>query len=146
MAKSGDRLVPGAFDSDYTRPTTSYRTRKTMPTNARPGDAATLRMEHAHWPLIWMLVLTQAAVGIFLGAALLALLAPVEFATGQAPLSLSAFVSVRHRGPFNFGAWQPNASQIIRGRWAARDTSSGNPEFDRGLNAAPQLASISKRW
>ena len=125
-AKSGDRLVPGAFDSDYTQPTTIYRTRKTIPANARPGDATTLRMEHAHWPLIWMLVLTQAAAGIFLGAALLALMAPAVFALAQAPLAASAFVllnvglavSVLHLGR-PLGAWR--AFLGLRTSWMSRE-------------------------
>ena len=56
------------------KPTTRYTTRKTMPANARAGDAHALRLEHAHWPLICMLVLTQLAAGLvgcgFAGAAL----------------------------------------------------------------------------
>ena len=48
----GDRLLPGAFDSGYTKPTTTYTTRRAMPSNARPGDSPVLRLEHALWPLI----------------------------------------------------------------------------------------------
>lgn len=125
-ASAGDRLVPGAFESDYTRPTTIYRTRKSIPPNARPGDATTLRLEHAHWPLIWMLVLTQMAVGMFLGAALLVPLAPAVFALTQAPLALGAFaalnlglaVSVLHLGR-PLGAWR--AFLGLRTSWMSRE-------------------------
>ncbi|HYR58471.1 MAG TPA: 4Fe-4S dicluster domain-containing protein, partial [Chthoniobacteraceae bacterium] len=88
----GERLVPGAFESDYTMPTTGYRTRKNIPANARPGDAAALRLEHAHWPLIGMLVLTQMATGIFAGAAALAFGDAQVFKAAQAPLAIAAFM------------------------------------------------------
>ncbi len=121
-----DRLVPGAFESNYTRPTTSYTTRKPMPANARSGDGSVLRMEHAHWPLIWMLVLSQAAVGMFVGAALLAWVAPREFARGQAQLAVFAFallnlglaVSVLHLGR-PLGAWR--AFLGWRTSWMSRE-------------------------
>jgi DMSO reductase anchor subunit len=67
------RLLPGAFPSDYTLPTTSYVSRKPFPANCEPADANTLNLESPHWPLVWMLVLTQAAAGVF-GAAWLAAL------------------------------------------------------------------------
>ncbi len=57
-------LVPGAFRSSYTKPTTSYRSKKIIPQNAAPADSGTLRLEHAHWPLIAMLVLSQMAAGM----------------------------------------------------------------------------------
>jgi formate dehydrogenase iron-sulfur subunit len=128
-AKSGARLVPGAFESDYTVPTTSYRTRKHLPTNARPGDFTALRREHAHWPLIWMLVLTQAAAGIFVGAGVLALAAPDVFQRGQCALALSAFamlnlglaVSVLHLGR-PLGAWR--AFLGLRTSWMSREILS----------------------
>jgi len=63
-ARSDQRLVPGAFESSYTQPTTAYVGRKSIPPNARPSDQSRLRLEHPHWPLIVMLVLTQMAVGL----------------------------------------------------------------------------------
>ncbi|HEX8371522.1 MAG TPA: DmsC/YnfH family molybdoenzyme membrane anchor subunit [Chthoniobacterales bacterium] len=60
----GDRLLPGAFDSSYTRPTTNYASSRTF--RGRPADEHKLRVEHAHWPLVFMLVFTQAAVGLLL--------------------------------------------------------------------------------
>ena len=38
---------------------------KRIPENARAADVHALRLEHAHWPLIGMTVLTQMATGIF---------------------------------------------------------------------------------
>jgi formate dehydrogenase iron-sulfur subunit len=121
----GDALLPGAFDSKYTKPTTAYTSRRPIPANARPGDDTALRLEHAHWPLIWMLVLTQIAAGMYVCAALLASDAPV-FAAASAPLAVAAFailnlglaVSVLHLGR-PLGAWR--AFLGLRTSWMSRE-------------------------
>ncbi|MGB8166876.1 MAG: DmsC/YnfH family molybdoenzyme membrane anchor subunit [Chthoniobacteraceae bacterium] len=69
-AAPGTEMVPGAFDSSYTKPTTTYRSARAFPQNARPADTDRRRLEHAHWPLIVMLVLSQLAVGAFAAAGL----------------------------------------------------------------------------
>jgi formate dehydrogenase iron-sulfur subunit len=109
----GGSMLPGAFDSGYTKPTTAYTTRRKIPANARPGDDSALRIEHAHWPLIGMLILSQAAAGIFLGGAAFAAGSPAIFAAIKAPLNIAAFallnlglaVSVLHLGR-PLGAWR----------------------------------------
>jgi formate dehydrogenase iron-sulfur subunit len=53
-------------DSAITRPTTRYVGRD-VPATAFAADRTVLQPQHAHWPLVWMLVLTQAGIG--LGAA-----------------------------------------------------------------------------
>jgi DMSO reductase anchor subunit/ferredoxin len=60
-----DSFLPGSPDPDYTLPTTQYRTSKTLPANMRPGDFFKNEPEHAHPPLMVMLVLTQLSVGAF---------------------------------------------------------------------------------
>jgi formate dehydrogenase iron-sulfur subunit len=67
---AGGAIVPGAFDSAYTKPTTAFRTARRMPLDAAPADAGTLRLEHAHWPLVIMLVLTQMAAGLHIANAI----------------------------------------------------------------------------
>jgi Fe-S-cluster-containing dehydrogenase component/DMSO reductase anchor subunit len=62
-------ITTGAFDSSYTRPTTTYVSAKARP-DARPADEGLLRLDHAHTPLTWMLVLTQMSAGSFLITAL----------------------------------------------------------------------------
>ncbi|MEO7319187.1 MAG: DmsC/YnfH family molybdoenzyme membrane anchor subunit, partial [Chthoniobacteraceae bacterium] len=122
----GDRLLPGAFDSHYTKPTTSYVTRKSMPADARAGDSAALRLEHAHAPLIAMLVLTQIAAGISIAASVLAFANPQLFAATKAPLSIAGFailqlglaVSVLHLGR-PLGAWR--AFLGLRTSWMSRE-------------------------
>src|SRR3954453_3302558 len=50
-SETEDRLIPGAFLSSYTKPTTQYATRPPVPANARAADALPPRLEHAQWPL-----------------------------------------------------------------------------------------------
>ncbi len=125
-AKPPATLVPGAFTSDYTQPTTRYRTRRAMPADTRAGDAHRLRSEHAHWPLIGMLVLTQMAVGLFLALALLPLAGEAALAKAKLPLALVGFailnaglaVSVLHLGR-PLGAWRFFLG--LRTSWMSRE-------------------------
>ncbi len=68
-ASAGAQIVPGAFDSGYTKPTTKYFSKRGIPKNAEPADAHALRLEHPHWPLIIMLLFSQLAVGMFVTSA-----------------------------------------------------------------------------
>jgi Fe-S-cluster-containing dehydrogenase component/DMSO reductase anchor subunit len=121
-----DRLLPGAFASSYTQPTTAYTSRRALPANVRPGDDAALRLEPAHWPLIAMLVLTQIAAGIHVCAAALAGADAGVFSRAQAPLAVAAFaflnlglaVSVLHLGR-PLGAWR--AFLGLRTSWMSRE-------------------------
>ncbi len=61
-------LLPGAFPSSYTLPATRYLSAHPVPETARGTEE--LRLDHAHTPLGYMLVLTQMAAGMFLFAAL----------------------------------------------------------------------------
>jgi len=54
-------------DSSITRPTTRYVGRK-IPVTAYAADREALVPQHAHWPLVLMLVLTQAGIGLCGGA------------------------------------------------------------------------------
>jgi Fe-S-cluster-containing dehydrogenase component/DMSO reductase anchor subunit len=76
--KQHESFLPGSPDPDYTLPTTQYRTRKTLPDNLRPGDFFKNKPEHAHLPLVVMLVLTQLSVGAFCTATILRLFFPPE--------------------------------------------------------------------
>ncbi len=67
------RMIAGAFPSSYTVPTTRYISAKNSPSRIRSACTDSLRLEHAHWPLIWMLVLTQTAVGLHLVSSILIL-------------------------------------------------------------------------
>jgi formate dehydrogenase iron-sulfur subunit len=87
----------------------------------RGGDAHALRLEHAHWPLILMLILTQMSVGMF------AVLVGLAVDGGaRAILAISAFgalqlglgVSVLHLGR-PLGAWRFFLG--LRTSWMSRE-------------------------
>jgi len=56
-------FLPGAPEPGHTLPTTVYKTARALPRNLLPADYFSAQPQHAHWPLILMLVLTQASVG-----------------------------------------------------------------------------------
>ncbi|HEY8241737.1 MAG TPA: DmsC/YnfH family molybdoenzyme membrane anchor subunit [Kiritimatiellia bacterium] len=57
-------VVPGAPSSRWTQPTTTYKTSRPLPENAKPADEHV--KEPAHIPLVIMLVLSQLSVGMCL--------------------------------------------------------------------------------
>ena len=57
--------VPEAPDSNYTLPTTRYKTARNFPADMISTDFFAIKPEHAHMPLVVMLVLTQLSVGAF---------------------------------------------------------------------------------
>lgn len=63
-----NRMLPGAFDSSYTKPTTRYKGSSSLPENMTSGDSEDLTPEHHHAPLIGMLVLTQVSIGTMTAA------------------------------------------------------------------------------
>jgi formate dehydrogenase iron-sulfur subunit len=113
---NGARVTPGAFESSYTRPTTKYHTSKSMPADARPADDRELRLDHAHWPLIFMLVLTQAAAGAYAGAVILGLFSLAI--VGTVLLHAGLAVSVLHLGR-PLGAWRFFLG--LRTSWMSRE-------------------------
>jgi len=125
-AQPGSRIVPGAFDSNYTKPTTQYFSKKRIPGNSEPADAHALRLEHAHWPLIIMLLLSQMAAGIFLTLAAMGAAGGESFRLYAAPLATFGFLalnaglaaSVFHLGR-PFGAWRFFLG--LRTSWMSRE-------------------------
>lgn len=91
-------FLPDAPHQDYTVPTTAYVTEREMPATARAADINAVRPQHAHWPLVWMLTLTQVSVGMSSAMALTGihslLLALAAAATGL----LGMTASVLHLG------------------------------------------------
>ena len=85
------RIIAGAFDSSYTRPTTTYLSAKPIPEDARPADDGQLTLDHAHLPLTMMLVLTQMSAGAFLINAMAAWLGTVGIREAGI-VSLVAFI------------------------------------------------------
>jgi formate dehydrogenase iron-sulfur subunit len=64
-AAAADHFLPTAPDPKLTIPTTRYVSAKPLPDSLRAGDQDLLQKQPAHWPLILMLLATQASVGIF---------------------------------------------------------------------------------
>ncbi len=71
---SSNRFLPASPKPDYTVPSTVYKTTKGFPKNTHAADYRELHTEHAHTPLANMLVLTQAAAGLFTANAFFGLL------------------------------------------------------------------------
>lgn len=59
-------FLPAAPDPQITLPTTIYKTQKPFPRNLLPADYLRVNPQHAHLPLVIMLVLTQLSVGAFI--------------------------------------------------------------------------------
>ena len=116
--QSGSCLVPGAFDSSYTRPTTNYRSSRPRPPSAHAADGKSLRLEDPHIPLVVMLVLTQMAVGLhaalFFAGDNARAVAIAAFVVLQAGLA----VSVMHLGK-PLKAWR--AFLGLRKSWMSRE-------------------------
>jgi Fe-S-cluster-containing dehydrogenase component/DMSO reductase anchor subunit len=125
-AAPGEQMLPGAFESSYTKPTTTYTSCKPIPANACGANAGPFRSEPAHWPLVWMLVLTQTGSGLFLSSWLTSVFKPQIFATsrialgsiGLAFLISGLTASVFHLGR-PLGAWR--AFLGLRRSWMSRE-------------------------
>lgn len=64
------KWLPSAPNPAITLPTTRYLSRRPIPEYLISADRQELRPEPAHWPLVFMLVITQLSVGMFGGALL----------------------------------------------------------------------------
>ena len=79
-------FLPGAPDPDYTLPTTRYRAARALPRNLLAADHFRVAPQHAHWSLVFMLVMTQLSVGAFVVGQVLARLAEPAIVTALRPL------------------------------------------------------------
>jgi formate dehydrogenase iron-sulfur subunit len=64
----GNRFLPASPAPQITLPTTRYKSAKPLPANLLAGDNARVTPAQAHLPLVFMLVLTQFAVGASVAA------------------------------------------------------------------------------
>jgi DMSO reductase anchor subunit len=108
--------LAGAPAPDYTIPTTRYLSGRLIPLDAVAADSEELVPEHAHFPLVVMLVFTQMALGCFL-------VSSFEFnrsllVGGLASLLLRVVSSVFHLGKPQ-GAWR--AFLGLRRSWLSRE-------------------------
>ena len=119
-AKSGTQFLSGAPAGDYTVPTTQYVTDREIPDIVEAGDEYTLDPEHAHFPLVFMLVFMQLSAGLY----------TASFVGGDStfaqPVRLMAFIamaiglasSISHLGR-PLGAWR--AFLGLRKSWLSRE-------------------------
>jgi Fe-S-cluster-containing dehydrogenase component/DMSO reductase anchor subunit len=91
QAAAKGRMLPGAFDSSYTKPATCYVSKKKIPPNTEAANAHALRLQPAHFPLLVMLVLTQAAVGIYTTLTGIELLNIEQVSRTKLPLAFFGF-------------------------------------------------------
>ena len=114
-----NRFLPTAPEPAITLPTTRYVSAKPLQPNLMAGDAHEVRLQHAHGPLIWMLVLTQLGAGGFT-------LLPFASRGAQPSLAMMALIatvlgltgSVLHLGQ-PLKAWR--AFLGLRRSWLSRE-------------------------
>jgi Fe-S-cluster-containing dehydrogenase component/DMSO reductase anchor subunit len=118
-------FLPDSPDPRITLPTTRFISAK-LPADLVAADHAVPRLDHAHWPLVLMLVLTQAAAGLFVAAAVGATMgasAQVWPLVGFITLSLGLTASVLHLGQ-PLKAWR--AFLGWRKSWLSREIIAFN--------------------
>ncbi len=132
------RFLPGAPDPAYTQPTTRYVSKRPLPEGLFAADAATLRVQPAHWPLVIMLTLMPVAVGFALAAALLPVSSP-ESVTYYVTLS-AALAGAAGLGASVFHLGQPlRAWRIFLGwrrSWLSREAMIFGAWFPLALLSA----------
>ena len=134
------KLIEGAPNSSLTMPTTLYKTDRVLPKNLVPTDYSVAKPLHAHYPLVFMLTLTQMAFGIFATTFAVTQLFPAIESSLQIRLDLLAFavlvmglnVALLHLGrPLK--AYRAMAN--IRTSWLSREILG----FNLFAGAASQL-------
>jgi Fe-S-cluster-containing dehydrogenase component/DMSO reductase anchor subunit len=108
-AQAGEFLASAPHPSQ-TKPTTRYITADADLATWHAADAAHLKPAHAHWPLVVMLILTQASVGVLLADRGLALLGDMSWTrtllwTSLIVGGIGGQIAVLHLGR-PFGAWR----------------------------------------
>ena len=86
-------FLPASPDPRITLPTTRYVSQRGLPSDLRAGDEGVVSPSPAHWPLVFLLVLTQLAVGATLAALIVQPALPLmiaALAAGAAGLGIGA--------------------------------------------------------
>jgi Fe-S-cluster-containing dehydrogenase component/DMSO reductase anchor subunit len=113
-----DAVISVAVDPGYTRPTTRYVSQRELPKNLRAADAATLRPQHTHWALVFLLVCTQGGLGLMIGAQIISHKSSLIHAAGLALFALGLAASVAHLGQ-PLRAWRVFLN--LRKSWLSRE-------------------------
>jgi formate dehydrogenase iron-sulfur subunit len=125
-----------------TTPTTRYISKKPLPTVLRSADARALRLQHAHYALVFLLTFTQLALGLLIASLLSSLptssfLLPTSFLFFAAGLG----ASVAHLGQ-PLRAWRVFLG--LRKSWLSREAVILGAAFP--LVALATLASLPPAW
>jgi formate dehydrogenase iron-sulfur subunit len=116
-------FLPASPDVSITLPTTRYISKHPLPASLKAADHEMLRPQPAHWALVFMLVLTQMAAGLYLFVFAFDALMPasiVRLNSSMALLCLCAGLgaSVLHLGR-PMSAWR--AFLGLRRSWLSRE-------------------------
>ena len=114
---ANELFLPDSPDPRITNPGTVYISAKPLSERAIAADHHTPEIQHTHWPLVFMLVLTQAGVG-FLTGNLGAKAHPFSAVIGAILIQLGLGASVLHLGQ-PFKAWR--AFLGWRTSWLSRE-------------------------
>ena len=90
-------FLAAAPNPGYTLPATRYKSRKPLPADLIAGDDGSLKPSEPHLPLVFMLVLSQLAVGTSVAAAVSRPFSPLVLIAAFAGL-LAPFVALLHLG------------------------------------------------
>ena len=139
----GGRFLPAAPSPEYTKPSTQYKSSRTLPEGLLAGDHSRMSAADPHFPLVFMLVLSQLAVGTSIAAFLtrpsipLLLIAAAAGAAAPAVAALHlgkplkawrAFLGWRtswfSREVIVFGAFVPISIGALAGSWAGSEALS----------------------
>ena len=118
-----------------TLPTTRYLSKRALTGMVFAADHNAPRLDNPHWPLVVMLVFTQAAVGMFLAATIVPT-TPVLLLAGFALLNIGLMAAPLHLGQ-PLKAWR--AFLGWRTSWLSRELIGFN-QFAPLAAAAPALA------
>ncbi|WP_309399209.1 DmsC/YnfH family molybdoenzyme membrane anchor subunit [Cerasicoccus maritimus] len=132
---SAPAFLPAAPHQSYTKPTTAYVSTRSVPQDAVAGDATALRPQHAHWPLVIMLALTQISVGLAAAAAIWTTRQPALLVASSVFAMIGLAASVLHLGQ-PLKAWR--AFLGVTHSWLSREivTFGGYAPLLFGLTAA----------
>jgi formate dehydrogenase iron-sulfur subunit len=111
-------FLPASPDPSITLPGTRFISRKPLPGDLIPANPEA-RLQPAHWPLVFMLVLTQLGAGALVCLLLLpATKQPAVAAIGLAAICLGLAISILHLGrPFK--AWRSFLG--LKKSWLSRE-------------------------
>lgn len=136
-------VLPGAPSSRLTVPTTRYIGKPKAVSNGTPVDFHVGKPQHAHFPLVFMLTLTQMALGVFATALLIRWMGAIDV-KGLAILNIAGFVAlVAGLGVATLHLGRPDkayrAMSGFRTSWLSREIIG----FNGFAGAASSLLSLS---